>query len=102
MGHTSYHHCSSKYPHGARPSAGTVIIAQLNIPDSKVHGANMGPTRGPQDPSGAHVGPMNLAIWDIIGKISLARVDVELPFFDQMTSFKMADEDWEISGQLEC
>ena len=34
------------------------------IPDSKVHGANTGPTWGRQDPGGPHVGPMNLAIWD--------------------------------------
>ena len=32
-------------------------------PDSKVHGANMGPTWGRQDPGGTHVGPMNFAIW---------------------------------------
>ena len=32
-------------------------------PDRKVHGANMGPIWGRQDPSGPHVGPMNLAIW---------------------------------------
>ena len=35
------------------------------IPDSKVHGANMGPIWGRQDPGGPHVGHMNLAIWDI-------------------------------------
>ena len=35
-----------------------------NIPDSKVHGANMGPIWGQQDPGGPHVGPMNFAIWD--------------------------------------
>ena len=34
-------------------------------PDSKVHGANMGPIWGRQDPGGPHVGPMNFAIWDI-------------------------------------
>ena len=34
-----------------------------NDPDSKVHGANMGPIWGRQDPGGPHVGPMNLAIW---------------------------------------
>ena len=33
-------------------------------PDSKVHGAKMGPIWGWQDPGGSHVGPMNLAIWD--------------------------------------
>ena len=32
------------------------------VPDSKVHGANIGPTWGQQDPGGPHVGPMNLAI----------------------------------------
>ena len=37
---------------------------QENSPDSKVHGANMGPTWGRQDPGGPHVGHMNLAIWD--------------------------------------
>ena len=35
-------------------------------PDNKVHGANMGPIWGRQDPGGPHVGPMNLAIWGII------------------------------------
>ena len=32
-------------------------------PDSNVHGTNMGPTWGWQDPGGRHVGPMNFAIW---------------------------------------
>ena len=34
------------------------------IPNSKFHGANMGPIWGRQDPGGPHVGPMNFAIWD--------------------------------------
>ena len=34
------------------------------IPDSTVHGANMGPIWGRQDPGGPHVGPMNFAILD--------------------------------------
>ena len=34
-----------------------------NIPDSKVHGANMGPIWGRQDPGGPHFGAMNFAIW---------------------------------------
>ena len=33
-------------------------------PDSKVHGVNMGPTSGRQDPGGPHVGPMNLAVME--------------------------------------
>ena len=32
-------------------------------PDSKVHGAIMGPIWGQQDPGGPHVGPMNFVIW---------------------------------------
>ena len=32
-------------------------------PDSKIHGANMGPVWGREDPGGPHVGPMNFAIW---------------------------------------
>ena len=34
-------------------------------PDGKVHGANMGPIWGRQDPGGPHVGPMNFVIWDL-------------------------------------
>ena len=33
------------------------------VPDSKVHGANMGPIWGRQDLGGPHVGPMNFAIF---------------------------------------
>ena len=36
----------------------------MYIPDSKVHGANMGPTWVLSAPDGPHVGPMNLAIRD--------------------------------------
>ena len=39
-----------------------------NISDTKVHGANMGTTWGRQDPGGPHVGPMNFAIWDVLGE----------------------------------
>ena len=38
----------------------------LLIPDSKFHGANMGPIWGRQSPGGPNVGPMNLAVWDVI------------------------------------
>ena len=44
----------------------TTWVSQLeSIPDSKVHGANMGPIWGRQDPGGPHVGSMNFAIWDV-------------------------------------
>ena len=35
----------------------------ITHPDSKAHGANMGPIWGRQDPGGPHVGPMNFALW---------------------------------------
>ena len=38
-------------------------------PDSKVHGANMGPICGRQDPGGPHVGPMNFVIWVYVNYI---------------------------------
>ena len=34
----------------------------VSYPDSKVHGASIGPIWDRQDPGGLHVGPMNLAI----------------------------------------
>ena len=41
-----------------------VILTKIHdiIPDSKVHGANMRPIWGRQDPGGPHVDPMNFAI----------------------------------------
>ena len=36
----------------------------VDNPDSNVHGANMGPTWGQQDPGGPYVGHMDLAIWE--------------------------------------
>ena len=41
-------------------------IAVCDIPDSKVHGANMGPIGDRQDPGGPHVGTINFTIWDCI------------------------------------
>ena len=41
------------------------------IPDRKVHGANMGPIWGRQDPGGPHVCPMNFAIWDVFSSFPL-------------------------------
>ena len=38
------------------------VLVELS-PDSKVHGANMGPTWVLSAPDGPHVGPMKLAIW---------------------------------------
>ena len=38
------------------------VMGWENYPDSKVHGANMGPTWVLSAPDGPHIGPMNLAI----------------------------------------
>ena len=46
----------------------------MMIPDSKFHGANMGPIWGRQDPGGPHVGPMNFAIWDVIAYLGTNRI----------------------------
>ena len=42
------------------------VESQYGTPDSKVHGANMGPTWVLSAPDGPHVGPMNLAIRDAL------------------------------------
>ena len=36
------------------------------LPDNKIHGVNMGPIWGRQDPGGPHVGHMNFAIWELV------------------------------------
>ena len=39
------------------------MIRTIMVPDSKVHGANIGSIWGQEDPGAPHVGPMNFAIW---------------------------------------
>ena len=54
------------WPGKNRGSALLLICDQWILkgsPDSKFHGANMGPTWVLSAPDGPHVGPMNLAIW---------------------------------------
>ena len=50
----------------ATQQANLSVAMLFTTPDSKVHGANMGPTWVLSAPDGPHVGPMNLAIWDVI------------------------------------
>ena len=45
-----------------------MLQRQRRIPDSKVHGANMGPTWVLSAPDGPHVGPMNLAMRDKLNR----------------------------------
>ena len=42
------------------------ITGIRSVPDTKAHGANMGPIWGLQDPCGPHVDPLNFAIWDVL------------------------------------
>ena len=48
-----------------------ITLHRRHIADSKVHGANMGPIWGWQDPVGPHVGPMNFAIWESVEWLTL-------------------------------
>ena len=48
-------------------------------PNSKVHGSNMWPIWGRQDPDGPHVGPMNFAIWEVIIMINWSILTLCLP-----------------------
>ena len=43
-------------------------VIWITLPDSKVHGANMGPIWDRQDPGGPNVGTMNFAICASIWK----------------------------------
>ena len=62
-------YCGSWYPGAIRNKGvschGIGCEMKIENPDSKVHGANMGPIWGWQDPGGPHVGPMNLAKWEV-------------------------------------
>ena len=56
---------------------------------SKVHGANMGPTWGRQDPGGPHVDPMNLAIWALYDATvcKTSRTDLVLELHTMMWAY---------------
>ena len=43
-----------------------IITSTVKNADSKAHGANMGPTWVLSSPGGQNVGPMNLAIWEVL------------------------------------
>ena len=63
-------------PGSCRPQMGPMLAPWTLLlgfsihgyPDSKVHGANIGPIWGRQDPDGPHVGPMHFVIW--VSKVS--------------------------------
>ena len=57
------YHSEHNDAHHATKQRVMLLSGSRTVPDSKVHGANMGAIWGRQDPGGPHVGPMNIAIW---------------------------------------
>ena len=51
---------------------------QKYLPDSKVHGANMGPTWVPSAPVGPHGGRMNLAIRAILDLLGSENIHLHI------------------------
>ena len=47
----------------------SLIALVVDTPDNKIHGANMGPIRGRQDPDGPHVGPTNFVTWVLCNQV---------------------------------
>ena len=66
-------------------------LITFTIPDGKVHGANMGPIWGRQDPSGSHIGPMNFAIRDA----NLYRSELQEHSLPLITMY------WNIQGKVQ-
>ena len=58
--------CDLKTDRSFPVASGSLGCLLPSIPDSKVHGANMGSTWDRQDPGGTQVGHMSFAIWDMM------------------------------------
>ena len=65
-----FHLMTSSWNHSYSMEDAAAWATPWATPDSKVHGANMGPIWGRLDPGGPHVGPMNLAFWDTMNSLS--------------------------------
>ena len=64
-------------------------ISQPNIPDSKVYGANMGPTWVLSAPAGSHFGPMNLAIRDNVIKRQINKTITDISILLRLDRLKI-------------
>ena len=62
----------------------TLIHLTHNIQDGKIHGANMGPTWVLSAPDGPHVGPMNLAMRDVLQDYTWSQWVNDTPFLFQV------------------
>ena len=63
ISHGSGSCCNVEYPLEILKLNLANVLPPISYSDSKVHGANMGPILGRQDPFRSHVDPMNFAIW---------------------------------------
>ena len=88
---STFHHCrqintrhKETLPWESRPRL------LIMVPDSKVHGVNMGPIWGRLDPCGPHVGPMNFAIWGITKWLIELKYLIDPYFHLELTSFNIA------------
>ena len=70
----------------------------VKYPDSKIHGAKMGPIWGRQDPGGPHVGLVNLAIWVMLNYIGIVchypTTTKQKPITQTQDKFSLADAAW--------
>ena len=71
-------HYQISYGISQTPLTGQHSFINVTIPDSKVHGANMGPAWVLSAPDGPHIGPMNLAISDVLCFSSFVKSDGEM------------------------
>ena len=66
-------YCASSHSR-LRFHAQTTQHKMCALRDSTVHGANMGPIWGRQDPGGPHVGPMDFVFWACLGLYCICKL----------------------------
>ena len=80
-------------PYSITSQSADQYMEHVICPNSKVHGANMGPIWGRQDPGGSHVGPINFVIWDPALRIWIPLGSVfYLKFFEHPSFGQVAHE----------
>ena len=75
-------YCASSHSR-LRFHAQTIHHKMCALRDSTVHGANMGPIWGRQDPDGPHVGPMDFVFWasTVLGFIVSANYTITMQLY---------------------
>ena len=77
-------HGDNMEPIWGRQDPGGPHVGPMN--SNKVHGDNMEPIWGRQDPGGPHVGPMNSAIWVINAYRECSTVAIYVHYFLAFTN----------------